>query len=1157
MRFWRLLFLAFLLSAVGSATGAAADPVKIRSASHDDYSRLVFEWPDAATYSLTKDGNRVILRFSKAASADRSGIDTERNIGKINILSKEGEPFQAAVTIPEGSRFRDFTVGTKTILDIYDPPGVKKASEKELPVKEAGKEKPSDVKTAEEKPAKDPKTQEAFSSKKAEEKPGFSKKEGEKAAAAPVQQIEAAKVPAPAFDPHVITLTTISSIGLAVFERNGWLWIVADDPELSVAPELAGPQKDRLPPLEKVNIQNVVAYRFDLPEGMKAYGEGGGLTWKIELSQSPKKTGPVPATAKDSALVWPLKDMRREIRFEDPEVGDTIAAIPASSASQYTGAQAEYVDLRTLPSIIGMVYVPKTDDVELKITPSEVAIVKPGGLALSSADEIQPLKIRKAAEEAPVLAETVEEPPTAETEEPVPEEEKTKPDETALRKPSEEAASAPEAPKTEEKKASPEESVKPADKSPSPEKEEPPKPEEAQVKSEEIARIAEEKPPGNDIYNFKRWEMGGIPALERNQHVMMVEVAAKAPEKRTEDLITMAKLMIANNRAQEALGLLRIVIQKVPELEENVQFASLRGAAYALAGKYDAAIEDLSREPLKSYNDIPYWRAYTLAGLEDWKQAIDNLPLAVTPIASYPSEIRTPLLLTYAEIALRGGKVPLAESFLGALKADVEKLPLAYASAWKYLQGELARQKGDTKKAMEYWEPLVRNGKDDLYRAKAGLSLTKLQLDTKKIKPAEAIDRLETLRYAWRGDELETLVNYRLGQIYIDNKDYLKGLTVLRNAVSLSPGSELSGAAQDYMTRSFRDIFANNRLDKMSPLEAISLYEEFKDLTPPGDEGDRYVEKLAERLVNADLLGRAASLLEYQVNNRLKGDRKAEIAIRLAAIRLLDGNPDGALRSLEIAQDTLDRIAGKVPQTQEPAQPTSASVKPEDVKPEAGEGAKTADAAKPEPPAETKPETVDPEKQRQVYLLKARALSMKNKPDEALAILEEMPLDPDVNRLRTDIAWKAGKWEEAARALNDLIIAEDISPSNPLTDHQQGLILNRAIALNLSGNRVALANLRERYNGQMAGTTKGKMFEVVSRSRKPDMIGSREAIESMISEIDLFKGFLDSYAKIDAKEEPKKEAPEAPAASNKEEKPEAALPEKEKFAASKKGDKSK
>jgi P-type E1-E2 ATPase len=38
----------------------------------------------------------------------------------------------------------------------------------------------------------------------------------------------------------------------------------------------------------------------------------------------------------------------------------------------------------------------------------------------------------------------------------------------------------------------------------------------------------------------------------------------------------------------------------------------------------------------------------------------------------------------------------------------------------------------------------------------------------------------------------------------------------------------------------------------------------------------------------------------------------------------------------------------------------------------------------------------------------------------------------------------------------------------------------------------ALVNLRERYNTQMKATGKGQMFEIVTRPRRPDMVGSRQ-----------------------------------------------------------------
>lgn len=1108
-----LLILLSIAMTLIALPALAQDKVEARSGTHKGYTRLVFEWPQKPAYSVSKEGGRILVRFSKAGSIDKSGVAAgDKNIRSVETLSAEGEPLQVAIAIPDGSRFRDFVVENKMVVDVYDSETAKAPE----PVKEAAPAEKTAAKESAQEPVKQQAPAKDIAKDAVKEQPVAKAPEKEKGKGdfsitpaqtqqpAPVHAVEASTVAAPAIAPHTITMTTTFSVGVAAYVRAGNLWIVTDTPDLPSQPKIDGPQKERFGTFEKIDVAGGAAFRLPLPEGMHAYGDGGGLSWKITLTPEVRKTSPaIPAAeTKDGQgqLVWPMQGMRKVLTVPDTTVGDTVTAVTSGNAKQYSGAGRNFVNLQSLDSAIGLAFVPRTDGLKTDLTTQQVIVTSGEGLKLSGMT-MAPARIETPPPEEPKEPEIEKKPDEA----PVAGADAKKPadEHHDAEKPAQDMALTEAPPEVQEGH----EAVSAHE----PAHEEAPAP---SISTEQMAQAAGEKAQGNNIYNFPRWEMGGIQALDKNQHIMMTDVSAKPEEARVEDIITMAKMNIANNRSPEALGLLRVALQKVPELEGNTEFQALRAAALALSGKNDEAIEDLSRPELTKYDDVKYWRAYVLAGLEDWKQAGEVMPRDFTPIYAYPKDIRTTLLLTFTEVALRNGNVPLAQGVLKTLAPAVEKMPLWHASGYKYLMGEAQRQAGHAQDAEALWTPLVKDGRDDLYRAKAGLSLTKLQLDEKKIKPSEAIDRLEGLRYAWRGDELETLVNFRLGQMYLDNKDYLKGLTVWRNASTFSPGTQIAQDMKLAMGRSFRDVFANDRLKDISPLQAISLYEEFKDLTPPGDEGNRVVEKLAERLVDADLLGRAASLLEYHVNNRLTGDKKAAIAIRLAAIRLLDGNPDGALRSLELAEEALNKVdAGTVA----PA-PAEAAAK-------AGE-AKADEAAAATPT--TGPAKADPEKRRQIDLLRARALSMKKKPDEALAILEDMRLDPDVNRLRTDIAWTSGKWEEAAMALNDLIVTEDISPKMPLTDYQRDIILNRAIALNLSGNRVALANLRERYNGQMKGTTKGQMFEIVTRPRRPDMIGSREAISSMISEIDLFSGFLDSYSKM--QESSKPGAPKEPAA---------------------------
>src|SRR5690606_26490911 len=125
------------------------------------------------------------------------------------------------------------------------------------------------------------------------------------------------------------------------------------------------------------------------------------------------------------------------------------------------------------------------------------------------------------------------------------------------------------------------------------------------------------------------------------------------------------------------------------------------GAAAALAGKYDEAIEDLSDPSLTPFGELGYWKAYTLAGLEDWQQANTVMPDDLDVLVSYPLQLRIPMGLRLAEVALRAGEEGVAEGILGMLESDLETMPLWYSAAWHYLMGEVQRQMGNVAGAKE------------------------------------------------------------------------------------------------------------------------------------------------------------------------------------------------------------------------------------------------------------------------------------------------------------------------------------------------------------------------------------------------------------------------------------------------------------------------
>lgn len=984
------------------ATGLAAhaqSSVTVRTGKHGDYTRAVFDWPNAVPYEVRQAGPGALTVNFNSKSALTIGPTEHGAGGSITGLAQvsgAGEDLAVRLDIAEGSTFRHFMVGSRVVIDVFNPSGAKpqavaKPETENPPVSQA--EKPPETKTEiRQEPAKAPVKETEKPAPKQQPEIVIAEPPSMPAVKpAPVESETVIEQAQPVLDPHVITVTATEALGMAVFTRYDYLWIVIDRSSVNVAPQIAGPQAEEWPPFQRFELTGGVAYRMKLPPGTSeapVYGEGGGLVWRIVVTPNRRDVKPVEMKrsydpqnpVRGGAVTWPLLMATKVLEVPDPTVGDVLKVVTVEQADQFTGDMRQLIDFNVLKSVIGLALQPKVDDLEVKLGAEGVQAGRPGGLALSPVRDVSRSRIREDVEEASVVD-------------------------------------------------------KPA------------------AEGETIRRI----------FDFDRWMMGGLQALEENQRILLADMAAKDKNGRVQDLLTLAKMNLSNDRGQEAVGFISYAASELPEIAESPEVRALYGASAALAGKFELAFRELFHPTLKDYTELDYWRAYTLASLEDWQQAVEMMPDDFTVLVGYPRPLLEKIGVKLAEVALRSGDVQTAEGILAVLQKERETLKPWTIAAMDYLKGEAHRQSKEFEDAKRWWEPLS-TGRDDLHRAKGGLALAMLQLETGETTTEQAIDRLEGLRYAWRGDELEAQINYLLGKMYLQEDQYLKGFTILRDAAGMSPDSDIGREITSFMRSEFNDLLVKDQ--NLSPLDAVEVYEEFRELTPAGDEGNALVQKLAERLVQADLLGRAAAILEHQVDFRLDETEKGRVAVRLGAIHLLDKNARQAMKYLDTGREIYA-------------------------------AALTGDARA--------------AKLKEIDLLRARGLSQLNRTEEAIDLLKGFDPDPTINRLRADIAWQAGLWEDAAEALHDLILDQALDLNRPLTAEQADLVLNQAVALNLSGNRVALNTARMRYEEAMKKTPRARLFEIVTRQRKTAIMADKETIESIVEEVDMFQDFLKTY----------------------------------------------
>ena len=494
--------------------------------------------------------------------------------------------------------------------------------------------------------------------------------------------------------------------------------------------------------------------------------------------------------------------------------------------------------------------------------------------------------------------------------------------------------------------------------------------------------------------------------------------------------LELAKFFFANGYAPETLGVVRVAIDDIPLLEDDPSVRVLRGGANFLMGRYDEALKDFTHESLKGNDEGRLWAAATNAVIGDRIGSARDLRFTGSIARDYPRALKMPLGILIAEVSVETGDGQGAKLFFEAL--NLENPRPAEEAMLKYVEGKFYELDGDFETAIAAWEEVLASDHRPS-RVRARVARTEMLLKLRRIDQREAIEEYEKLRFAWRGDRREFSNLRRLGSLYLDEGFYREGLSTLKSAATHFREFPEAPEITKQMSDTFNALFLGKKADQLDPVKAIAIYNEFKELTPAGARGDEMIRNLADKLVEVDLLDRAADILQAQVQFRLQGEEKARVGARLALIYTF-------AREYEKGLDVLNGTAG------------------------AGG-------------------SEDMVTQRRH--LRSRILMGLNRDAEALELLGRDDSET-ADLLRTELFWTSGNWLEAAKSLLPLVKSSGAKPYKPINDRQAARLINYAIALTNSGGERAVSQLKRDYGTAMAGTKFAEAFSLVTT---PSVIG--------------------------------------------------------------------
>ena len=552
------------------------------------------------------------------------------------------------------------------------------------------------------------------------------------------------------------------------------------------------------------------------------------------------------------------------------------------------------------------------------------------------------------------------------------------------------------------------------------------------------------------ILDPQLWGYDRQANLADRQNSLIATAADSSEAKRTASRFDLARFYLSREMFSEAKGVLDVALADDRPTSEDPSGLILRAVALLMLNRPNDALKELNNPLLGDLHDAPLWRAMAKARLGRWEEArkeFRNIEAAITVL---PVELQRIALMESVRSSIETRDYASAQTTL--VEFDLLGTPSEMQPAMAVLQGRLAQGLGKNADALRNYR-VAADSPDRKSAAEGQLRSLVLRYETGDLKRPELIGELETLTTLWRGDETEIEALHNLARLYTEERRFRDAFYVMRSALKAHPNAEMTRRIQDEAVVTFDSLFLAGKADTLPAVEALSMFYDFRELTPIGRRGDEMIRRLADRLVSVDLLPQAAELLQHQVDNRLQGAARAQIATRLAVIYLMDHKPDRAQAVLRATR--------------------------------------TAEL---------------PTELRQLrMLLEARAVSDIGRHELALEVIGNMD-SREAIRLRADIMWSAKRFGDASEQL-ELLHGERWRNFAPLSDTERSDILRAAIGYALSGDTIGSRRLREKYEAKMNEGPDKRAFEVATAPYEANGAEFR-ALAKTITAFDSLDAFL-------------------------------------------------
>lgn len=553
--------------------------------------------------------------------------------------------------------------------------------------------------------------------------------------------------------------------------------------------------------------------------------------------------------------------------------------------------------------------------------------------------------------------------------------------------------------------------------------------------------------------DFEGWKLGPVNRFLAIRQDLIKRAATSEGPERTSARLDLARFYLSYQLGNEAMSLLNYAAGDDALIERDKSFRLLRGISAVLSRRFDAADRDLNDPEFDDSPDVALWRGLQAYERSDWGKARRFIRMAHPVLEQYPRPLQKKALLALAEAQLELGDIGGMEILLDEI-ASLDRNSASKAQI-ALLHGRYAEMLGRVEPALADYSEATRNAPPRT-ETEAMLRYTELASKIGTMPRDQAAENLTRVSFAWRGDAIELKARQLLARFAIERGDYRDAFTLARGAAAAAPASPITLAIQDEARDAFASLFLESKPVEISAVDRLALFYDFQELVPSGRKGDEMIRKLAGRLVDVDLLDQSIELLAFQVDKRLTGAARAEVAGQLAFIHLLNREPAKALEVLKRTRQS--QLASNI--------------------------------------------------ERQRNLVEARALAAVGRGKLAVELLSDEK-GAEFKRLKADLLWESKDYAEAGLAIEEAL-GDIWKTKEPLSEVQRADVLRAAVAQALAGDQTAVDRLRQHFGPLMNGTTDAVTFNVLTGRIETQGTEFRQIARNVAS-VNTLEAFLKEY----------------------------------------------